>query len=110
MSQESADRKLDRLLVAYREACPDVEVSPNFMPNLWQRIERKQNLPFLVGRFARLFASAAAALCLAMTLLLFVPSSPGTLSYLDVLEQENPHETLAYADLDEDPAGETPWQ
>jgi hypothetical protein len=110
MSQENADRKLDQLFRAYREACPDVEAGPNFMPQLWQKIERRQNLPFVMRRFARVFASAAAAACLVMSLLLVLPSKRSPLSYLDVLDQENPPETLAYADIDEDPLGESGWQ
>lgn len=112
MSQENADRKLDDLFQAYRAACPDVEAGQNFMPQLWQKIESRQNLPFLMRRFVRVFASAAVAACLVMSLLLLQPSSsaPAAVSYLDVLDQENPHATIAYADVDDDPVGESPWQ
>ena len=34
------DERLDGLLLAYRAACEPRQVSANFMPELWQKIER----------------------------------------------------------------------
>jgi len=36
------DNQLDRLLASYRQACPDVDAGPEFMPKLWQRIESRR--------------------------------------------------------------------
>ena len=43
----SDDSKLDQLFQTYRAACPDVEPSTNFMPNLWQRIEGRHSFGFV---------------------------------------------------------------
>ncbi|MCS7026474.1 MAG: hypothetical protein NZV14_16880 [Bryobacteraceae bacterium] len=110
MSQDGTDRQFTELLAAYRQACPDVELSPTFMPGLWQKIERRRSLPVLMGRFVRLFAGASAVLCLLMMALLFVSPVSQPLSYLDVLHQENQTEMLAYADLEEEMSGESSWR
>ncbi len=110
MADENLDRKLDSLWVSYREACPDVEPSANFMPQLWQKIEARQNLPFVMGRFARGFVSASLAMCLGMSLLLVVPVSQSPVSYLSVLDQEHPADLIAYADVDDDSPGDSSWQ
>lgn len=31
--------RLDKLFAAYRDACPDIEGSPDFVPALWAKIE-----------------------------------------------------------------------
>jgi hypothetical protein len=41
-SHKLAAEKLDALWASYREACPDPEPSPAFVPELWQRIERRR--------------------------------------------------------------------
>jgi anti-sigma-K factor RskA len=43
MDQDRVGDKLDPLWVAYRDACPDVEPSAQFMPQLWQRIEAQRS-------------------------------------------------------------------
>lgn len=110
MADENLDRRLDRLWASYREACPDVEANPNFMPQLWQKIESRQSLPFAMGRLVRGFVSASLAMCLGMSLLLVVPVKQGPGSYLSVLDQEHPTELIAYADVDDDGPGDSPWQ
>jgi hypothetical protein len=67
------DDRLDALFAAYRSACEPREVSANFTPELWQRIERAQAVTFSFRRVARGFATAAAALSLAMAMFAFVP-------------------------------------
>ncbi|MBI3684403.1 MAG: hypothetical protein HY235_28855 [Acidobacteria bacterium] len=101
------DRRLDKLFQSYREACPDIEGSPEFMPRLWRKIEARQRLPFTWRRITQVFVSAAAALCLVMSLLLLspVPQGPGfAISYLEALDSE--HELMAFADLDPDLPGD----
>jgi len=108
MTNGDMDRGLDSLFQAYKEACPDVEGSVNFMPNLWQKIEAKQTLPLTMARFGRFFVSAAAALCLVMSLLLISPGSQGSaISYVEALDNEQPHELMAYADAETNRPGES---
>lgn len=111
MTNDNLDRKFDSLLREYREACPDVEGSANFMPGLWQKIEARQTVPFAMRRFTRVFVSAAAAMSLFMGTLLLVPSlrNPnGVIGLIDLVEDEV--ETVAYADIDVEPHGESLWQ
>ncbi len=37
--QEHNEQELDRLFVAYRDAIPDLEPSPEFLANVWRKIE-----------------------------------------------------------------------
>jgi len=86
------DEKLDALLQAFRQACPDPEASANFMPNLWQRIEARQSFTFAWGRMAGAFVTAALALSLALGVFLALPSTSlyYTQSYVEALaDQDN---------------------
>jgi hypothetical protein len=65
--------KLDALFRAYREACPDPDVSANFMPELWKRIDERQRAVFFMGRWARALVTAAAVLSLGMAAYLYIP-------------------------------------
>jgi hypothetical protein len=104
MASQSHDRKLQDLFQAYRAACPDVDDSPTFTPGLWQKIEARQSFPFAMRRFAQLFVSAAAAMCLLMAMLITTTSSnhngPGVMTYIEALDSDNSHETLAYAEVE----------
>jgi len=98
------DSRLDATFRAYREACPDVEVNANFMPRLWQKIEARQAVPRRMLRLTKVFVSAAALLCLLMTGLLVSPivQTPAIFtSYIEALDNEQPHEIMAYVDLDD---------
>ena len=101
------DSRLDAAFQAYREACPDVEGSANFMPGLWQKIEARQT-PLKMVRLTKLFVAAATAMCLLMTGLLVSPlaQTPAIFtSYVEALDNEqHSHDTLAYADLDDSDA------
>jgi negative regulator of sigma E activity len=55
------ERRLDELFRAYREACPDVEPSANFMPNLWAKIETRQVSTNWFGRMAKVLVMAGLA-------------------------------------------------
>jgi hypothetical protein len=56
-----ADSRLDGLFRTYREACPDPDPSPNFMPELWARIEAREVSTNLFGRMAKALVTAALA-------------------------------------------------
>jgi hypothetical protein len=109
MTNGDMDRQLDSLFQAYKDACPDMDGSVNFSPNLWQKIEARRALPRTMARFGRLFVSAAAALCLVMSLLLVSPGSQAgsPLSYVEALDNEQSHELMAYADADTNRPGES---
>jgi hypothetical protein len=67
------DTVLDRLFAAYRAACPAPEPGPNFMPEIWERIEARRRSSFFMGRMARRFVTAAMALTVGMAIFLLVP-------------------------------------
>src|SRR5258708_10088593 len=68
------DERLDEIFRAYRVACEPREISPNFMPELWQKIDRVQNSMFSFRRIARGFVSAAAALSLVLATIAYPPA------------------------------------
>ena len=61
------------------------------MPELWKRIDARRGFQLTLRRWARGFATAAAALCVAMVLYMVTPreSYPIVYSttYVDALEQ-----------------------
>jgi len=66
------ESKLATLWMRYREACPDPEPSPEFMPELWRRIEarREATLNVLFRRWVEVCVITALALSLFVTTLL----------------------------------------
>ncbi|MCC6394479.1 MAG: hypothetical protein IT167_28040 [Bryobacterales bacterium] len=113
MTHDELDRRLNVLFREYRQACPDLDGSANFMPQLWQKIEARQTLPLMLGRWTRMFVSFAAALCLAMAVILVVPHHQTSVlqtSYVEALEREHPNDILAYSDVVPDNSGEVSWQ
>ncbi|PYT18953.1 MAG: hypothetical protein DMG59_02200 [Acidobacteria bacterium] len=94
------DDKLDALWSDYREACPDPEPGPDFMPKLWQRIEAQRAATTSV--FRRLTAVCVAAtamltLLMAMVLIPLVQRLPVySASYVDELTAQHPN---TYVDI-----------
>jgi hypothetical protein len=87
---EHMERKLASLWAKYREACPDPEAGPQFMPELWQRIEarRQATVSLLLRRWAEVCVMAAVALSLLVSTLLIPHSQRLPVyqsTYLDVL-------------------------
>ena len=95
------ERELDALFASYREATPDPDGNPDFMPKLWRAIESRRTLAQLSWkRWTGAFVSASLALCLMFTVALLVVDrqQPAHMSsYVDVLNEDNAPETLAYA-------------
>jgi hypothetical protein len=92
----NAEERLDALFRAYREACPDPEAGPNFMPQLWQRIEARQTFAFSLRRMAGGFATAALALSVALGVYMAIPrnsQSYAPQSYLEALADAQPLDT-----------------
>jgi hypothetical protein len=53
---------LDAMFSAYRAACPNPDASANFMPEMWVRIQARENSAKWIGRMAKaLIATAVAA-------------------------------------------------
>jgi hypothetical protein len=87
------DERLDALFRAYRDACPDRDASPNFMPNLWQRIEARQTYAFSFRRMAGAFVTAALALSVALGVYMAVPRGQqpnAPQSYIEALSEAQP--------------------
>lgn len=57
----SSESRLDELFLAYRQACPDSEATPNFMPELWAKIEAREVSTNWFGRVAKALVTAALA-------------------------------------------------
>lgn len=88
MEMRDDDTGLEKLLRAYREACPEPEASQNFTPGLWAKIEARRGFLFTFGSLARKGAAVAAAFCLLLLLLnVSMTPAPHTLapSYADAL-------------------------
>lgn len=96
---------LAAIFAQYREACPAPELSGNFMPGVWRRIDARRGFSLSVRRLSRRFVTAAAALCLLMAILLAIPQSPNTSvvyssTYLEALATDHSTEDIPVADLD----------
>jgi hypothetical protein len=93
--------RLDEAFRRYRDACPDIEPSANFMPGIWQKIEARQGFWPVFERFGAMVASASAALCL-LLLALNLLWSPGLNtsppSYTDALLADHSAEKTYYAE------------
>ena len=96
----SDDTRLDALFAAYRDACPDPEPSANFMPQLWQKIEVREQSSTVLGRLARNLVTAALALSgilgLAVSLSHSRTAALPSESYVEVLAEEQARESLDY--------------
>jgi len=65
------DDQLDALWVEYRGACPDPDPAPDFMPRLWQKIDRRRSDSARVfRRLAQVCVMATLALALLMGVVL----------------------------------------
>lgn len=105
----SDDERLDALFRKYSEACQAPEASAQFMPHLWQKIEARQKVSFLFGRWARSFVTAAVALSLAMALVLAIPRSASlpyySENYVEILAADHVYDTFDYFEPVHDDAG-----
>jgi hypothetical protein len=86
--------RLDALWAEYREALPDPEAGPDFMPKLWQKIEaRRVETTSVFRRLAQICVMATIALALVMSAVLIPHGNNDeafyTGSYVDVLAAEH---------------------
>jgi len=90
---DSREERLDALFKAYRVACEPREASVNFMPELWEKIERTQSATFSFRRIAKGFVTAAVAFSMVLAMIGFVASnrqnSPDHGTYVEALAAHN---------------------
>ena len=111
------NERLDSLFLAYREACPDPEASPDFMPRLWQKIEARERVSVLFGRLSRNLVTAAVALtvmmALALSMMRLQNRSPydQNQTYVEVLAADHLQENLDnFAPVHVEPVSDTGYQ
>ncbi len=101
MERMDHDDKLDSLFAAYRDACPDPESSPNFMPNLWAKIEaRRVDTTSVFRRLAHVCIAATAALLLLTAVLTPAVQDDEVLyssTYADILAEDHADEAYVEA-------------
>ncbi|MEQ1886534.1 MAG: hypothetical protein ABL967_15825 [Bryobacteraceae bacterium] len=83
------DDKLQSLWTEYREACPDPDASPDFMPEMWRRIDaRRQSATSWFRRWAEVCVVAAITAALVMSTVVipsYLRQPVYEASYVDVL-------------------------
>jgi hypothetical protein len=94
-----ADERLQALLAAYRETYPDPEPGPDFMPQLWQKIDASRSFTFSLRRLARGIITAAAAAALLMGVILTQREANPSPSYLELLAAGHAHNDLADTEI-----------
>ena len=68
--QNLNEARLDELFRAYRAACPEPEASPNFMPQMWSKIEGREASTNWFGSMAKALVTAALAASVILGLLM----------------------------------------
>lgn len=84
----TSDEQLDALFRMYGEACRPPEASPEFMPQLWERIEARQTFAFSFRRMANALVTAAMAASIALGVYMALPhaSPPNPSNYTSYVE------------------------
>jgi|HubBroStandDraft_1064217.scaffolds.fasta_scaffold119251_3 hypothetical protein len=98
------DQRLNALFAQYRDACPEMEGSPEFMPVLWRRIEKRGSVAFLLPRLARLACAVSAVICLVLAALVSLPGlaaprpAASAATYADALSADHSAEKTYYTE------------
>lgn len=74
MEEDRWPAELNEVFLAYRNAAIQPEPGRDFMPGMWARIEQRQKVTYSFRRLASGFVTAAAALCLLMSVALWSPT------------------------------------
>ncbi|MBC7924262.1 MAG: hypothetical protein H7039_01260 [Bryobacteraceae bacterium] len=90
---EELPQQVRNTFSAYRQALPDFDASPEFMPALWERIERHQKVTYSFRRVAGGLVTASAGLCFVVGLMLWAPQQHNGITgadntYVEVLADE----------------------
>lgn len=91
MNEDRFPPQLERLFASYRDTFSEVDASRNFMPGLWTKIEQRQKTTYSFRRLASGFVTAAAAICLVISVVLWNPAQLSPFynsTYVDVLVDE----------------------
>ena len=97
----NSSERLDQLFLEYRDACDAPELSPGFMPALWQKIEARQSPSWMFKKVSGWFVAASAAASAVLAIALFAMPSmsagyPGT--YVDALAADHIAEYTLYTE------------
>lgn len=87
----ASERRLDELFLAYRQACPDPEATPNFMPQLWARIEAREVSTNWFGRVAKALVTAALAASVILGMMISSANKPNAFfnaTFVDALRAD----------------------
>lgn len=82
---------LDQLFAAYRRACPDLDASPNFMPELWAKIEAREVSTNWFGRVAKALVTAALAASVILGMMVSSANKPNAFfnaTFVDALRAD----------------------
>ncbi len=98
---EVGSERLDALWAEFRSLSPDPEVSSQFMPNLWQKIEARRVDPVSIfRRFAKICVMATVAVILIFALSISrLQYEPGiSTNYVDALDAAHAADYVEVAD------------
>jgi len=99
---ERMDDKLNQLMVAYRQAIPDPNPSPDFMPKLWQKIEARKTEPLSIfRRLAEVCVMATLALALLMSVLAPEKETGVAGTYVDALVADQASSNAVLLNVDD---------
>jgi hypothetical protein len=102
MTHEEREARLSAVFASYREAFPDPDPSPAFMPGLWERIEARQSYTYGFKRLAQAIITAALAASVLMGVYLTRPDtgfSTVSPTYLELLAADQNHDSIADAEI-----------
>jgi anti-sigma-K factor RskA len=102
MDSSDKNQQLDRLFLEYRDACEPPELSSNFMPALWQKIEARQSSTWAFRKISGWFVAASAAASAVLALALFaMPSNPSPMypiTYVEALAADHVTDFTLYTE------------
>jgi hypothetical protein len=88
---DASEARLDQLLMAYRHSCDEPEASPNFMPEIWARIEAREVSSNWFGRVAKALVTAALAASVILGLIMSSANRPSAYfnaTFVDALQAD----------------------
>jgi len=97
-----SNERLDRLFQEYRAACDVPELSAEFMPALWQRIEARQSPSWVFKKISGWFVAASVAATAVLAIATFtMPATPSVIyaeTYVDALAADHIAEYTLYTE------------
>ena len=93
-----SNQQFDRIMKAYRAACPEPEPSADFMPGLWRRIETRNHFAFRLRRWSQAVLATTALACLAMFAVLVSQGAWGPVTYVEALANDQSAENVVMSE------------